>query len=416
MEATEPAAQATRSIFRNRPLITLFLGHCTIDLYSGLLPVLFPVLAGRFDLNLKTVGLLALAYSGVGSISQPFFGWLADRYGTRLTGAALIWTACTYAAIAFAPTFPLMVVLAGAAGLGSGAFHPFGALNANAVIVPQQRNAAMSLYAVGGTIGFALGPLIGVGLLAAFGLHGLALMLLPGAIIAVWLLYEMRAISVQGRRSRGGLQDALPAIPWVPLAAVIFIMMARSWTQSSIQAFIPSWYDSMGYSQAFYGALATTITLSSAMGTLGTGSLADKHGRRILILASLCLTVPSVLLFASFTGPIAFATGIVMGMLASSTAPLLLVTAQQLMQGRAGVASGLILGLGFVTGAIGVPITGAIADSYGIPTAMRIQCLVILLAIPAALLLPRERRSRQIHEHDNSAAIDAREPKERVTT
>lgn len=403
MAVAESAPAASGSVFRNRPLITLFLGHCTIDLYSGLLPVMFPVLSGKFDLDLKTVGLLALAFSGMGSISQPLFGWLADRHGTRLTGAALIWTACTYAAIAFAPSFTVMLILAGAAGIGSGAFHPFGALNANAVIEPARRNSAMSVYASGGTIGFALGPLIGVALLAAFGLHGIALMVLPGTLIAVWLLYEMRSIAVSGHRGRKAITDRLPPIPKLALAAVIIIMMARSWTMSSIQAFVPTWYGDLGYSQAFYGALATTITLASAMGTLGSGSIADKHGRKMLIIGSLVLTIPSVLLFASFTGPIAFLTGVLMGLLASSTAPLLLVTAQQLMRGRAGVASGLILGLGFVTGAIGVPITGAIADAYGIANAMRIQCLVILIAIPAAFLLPTEGRLRGMQESYESS-------------
>ena len=128
------------------------------------------------------------------------------------------------------------------------------------------------------------------------------------------------------------------------------------------------------------------------------GWLADRHGRRALIIGSLIATIPAILLFTQFTGGIAFLTGALVGILAASTAPLLLVMAQQLMQGRAGVASGLILGLGFVTGAIGVPITGAIADAFSIQTAMRAQSLVILLAIPIALLLPSELRMRQIQE------------------
>lgn len=390
---TEP----TGSVLRNRPLITLFLGHMTIDLYAGLLPVMFPLLSRDFDLDLATVGLVALAYSGVGSVSQPLFGWLADRYGTRFTGLALIWTAVTFAAIAIVPEFWMIVALAGAAGLGSGAFHPFGALNADAVIDDRRRNSAMSVYASGGTVGFAIGPLIGVGLLALFGIHGLALMIVPGTAIAIWLLLEMRKIAVKGSGSRRG-RTGLPPIPWLALSAVILVMMARSWTMSSLQAFIPTWYDDMGYSEAFYGFLATTITLASALGTLGSGSLADRYGRRALIVVSLIATIPAILLFTQFTGGIAFLTGALVGLLAASTAPLLLVMAQQLMQGRAGVASGLILGLGFVTGAIGVPVTGAIADMFSIQTAMRAQSIVILIAIPIALMLPNELRVRQIQQ------------------
>lgn len=396
-QAAPAAADSASSIFRNRPLITLFLGHFTIDLYAGLLPVLFPLLTDRYDLSLKTVGLVALAYSGVGSLSQPLFGWLADKYGTRLTGVALIWTAVTFALIGFAPSFPVILVLAAAAGLGSGAFHPFGAVNANAVIDDRQRNSAMSLYGSGGTVGFALGPLIGVALLALFGIRGIGLMIVPGSVIAVWLLYEMRAIAVRGRSRRGALDDTPPPIPWLLLGAVIAVMMARSWTMSSIQAFVPTWYDDLGYSKAFYGALATTITLSSALGTIGSGHFADRYGRRALIVGSLVLTIPTVLLFAQFTGPVAFLTGALVGLLAASTAPLLLVLAQQIMRGRTGTASGLILGLGFVTGALGVPITGAVADVLSIQDAMRLQTLVILLALPIALALPTEARLRELH-------------------
>ncbi len=394
MAQTQAATAARLGVLRNRPLMTLFLGHFTIDLYAGLLPVLFPLLSGKFHLDLATVGLVSLAYSGMGSISQPFFGWLADRYGTRLIGAALIWTALTYAGIGFAPSFPILLALAGAAGLGSGAFHPFGALNANAVISDSQRNAAMSVYASGGTIGFAVGPLIGVALLALFGLRGMLAMAVPGLATAAWLLYEMRNIAVRPSRAGRGKSVDAPPVPLGPMAAVILVMMARSWNQSSIQAFVPTWYQQLGYSKSFYGPLATVITLASAMGTLGVGSLADRYGRRALIVGMLVLTIPALLLFAQFTGPIAFVTGALVGLIAAATAPLLLVMAQQLMAGRAGVASGIILGLGFVTGAIGVPITGAVADAFGIQNAMRLQSLVILAAIPVALLLPSEERLR----------------------
>jgi FSR family fosmidomycin resistance protein-like MFS transporter len=97
--------------------MTLFMGHFTIDMYGGMLPILFPILASQYGLDLATVGLISLAYSGMGSISQPIFGWLADRHGTRLTGAALIWTAVMFGAIGFAPSFTVQVIMAGAAGL-----------------------------------------------------------------------------------------------------------------------------------------------------------------------------------------------------------------------------------------------------------------------------------------------------------
>src|SRR5436305_13820525 len=96
---------------RNGKLLTLMLGHFTVDSYVGVIPVLYPVLIGRFQLNFETVGLISLGYSGMAAISQPLFGVIADRYGTRLTGFALGWTAITFALVGFVPTFPLLVAL-----------------------------------------------------------------------------------------------------------------------------------------------------------------------------------------------------------------------------------------------------------------------------------------------------------------
>jgi FSR family fosmidomycin resistance protein-like MFS transporter len=389
--------------FRNRPLMTLMLGHLTVDMYVGLLPVFYPLLIDRFALDLKTVGLVALAYTGVASLIQPLFGWIADRYGTRYIGLALIWTATTFATIGFATSFPLLLLLAGAAGLGSGAYHPFGALNANAVIPVPQRNTAMSIYVTGGTVGVALGPLIGAAVFGAFGMHGTALMFVPGALIAIWLLLQAPAFAQQRRAPSVPGAAAPPRVPLIPLLAVIGVMGSRSWTVASLQAFLPTWYQSLGYSAAFYGPLATTLVLSSALGTIGCGSLADRFGRRAVTIVSLILTIPAVLLLAQFTGPIAFLIVALVGLSAASTAPLMLVTAQQLMAGRAGMAAGLILGLGFVTSAVGVPVTGALADAYGMPAAIRSQIVLVLATIALAWLLPSEARLRALEQQQSPA-------------
>jgi FSR family fosmidomycin resistance protein-like MFS transporter len=390
-------------VWRNGPLLTLMLGHFTLDMYVGLLPILYPLLIGRFRLSLETVGLVSLAYSGMASISQPFFGWIADRYGTRYIGLALIWTASMFSVIGFAPSFPALLALAAVAGLGSGTYHPFGALSAKAVIPAQQRNTAMSVYVTGGTLGVALGPIIGALLFTALGLHGTALMLAPGLCCAFWLLYELRSLARRGRPivTRAPAMVNHVPVPMVALLAVIGVMMARNGTIVSIEAFVPTWYKSLGYGPAFYGPLATTVVLASALGTVGSGTLADRYGRRAVILGTLVLSIPAMLLFAQFTGPIAFVTGALVGLLAASTGPLMLVMAQELMAGRAGVASGLVLGLGFVTGAIGIPITGAIGDAVGLQMAMRLQAVVMVVTIVLALFLPSERLLNDLHDARN---------------
>ncbi|HEY8284946.1 MAG TPA: MFS transporter [Chloroflexota bacterium] len=390
---TDPGlARGATNILANRALLTLMLGHCMLDMCVGLLPILYPVLTHRFHLDLRTVGLISLAYSGMASITQPFFGVIADRYGTRLIGLALIWTATTFSIIGLAPTFPIMVTLAAVAGVGSGMYHPMGAISARAVIDERRRNSAMAVYVTAGTIGVAAGPLLGALAFGVFGAPGTLIIFIPGIATALWLLKEVEG--VPGRRSTRGKANRGPAVP-VPMAAmaaVILVMMSRNWTVISFEAYIPSWYKSLGYGAAFYGPLATTVVLASALGTVGSGRLGDRYGRRGIITGTLVLTLPFILLFAQFTGPSGFITGAMIGLLAASTGPLTLVMAQELMAGSAGLASGLVMGLAFVTGAIGVPVTGAVADAFGMRTAFRLQVVVVLATLLVTPFLPSEGR------------------------
>jgi FSR family fosmidomycin resistance protein-like MFS transporter len=365
------------------------LGHLTVDSYVGVIPVLYPLLIGRFHLSLATVGLVSLAYSGMAAVSQPFFGIIADRFGTRFTGMSLAWTAITFALVGFVPSFPLLVALAAASGLGSGAFHPFGALDVRALLPPWRRSSGMSIYVTAGTIGVALGPLIGIGLFALMGIRGTGLLVVPGIATGVYLLWRMRS---SPRPAAGGhvTRAAAGAVPLLALSAVIGVMMSRSWTVMVFQSFTPTWYRELGYGPEFYGPLATTLVLSSAVGTVGCGALADRYGRRTVILATLFLSVPAILLFTMFPGPWAFVSAVLIGFLAASTAPLMLLMAQQLMAARAGLASGLVMGLGFVTGAIGVPINGAIADAVGLQRSLMTHVILVLATIVLAWFLPTE--------------------------
>jgi FSR family fosmidomycin resistance protein-like MFS transporter len=383
---------------RSGKLVTLMLGHLTVDSYVGVIPVLYPVLIGRFHLTLATVGLVSLAYTGMAAISQPLFGVIADRFGTRFTGVALAWTALTFALVGFVTSFPLLLVLACASGLGSGAFHPFGALDVRALLPAWRRSLGMSIYVTAGTVGVALGPLIGIGVLT-LGTRGTGLLVIPGLATGAYLLWRMRGqVRPAAAAARAAVARSSPAVPAVALAMVIGVMMSRSWTVGVFQAFTPTWYRQLGYGPEFYGPLVTTLVLASAVGTVGCGSLADRYGRRTLILGTLVLSVPAILLYTLFPGPWAFGTAILIGFLAASTAPLMLLMAQQLMASRAGLASGLVMGLGFVTAAVGIPINGAIADAIGLQKSLLTHVILVFATIVIAWFLPTEKEIERYSE------------------
>lgn len=158
----------------------------------------------------------------------------------------------------------------------------------------------------------------------------------------------------------------------------------------SVIQFIPIWYDDLGFGRGFYGALVTTIILAGAVGTLIGGALADRLGQRRIVVVSLALAIPALLVFAGFPGRYALLTGALFGIACDASLSVTLVMAQRLVPGRVGVTSGVILGLGFITGGIGVPITGRLADAIGIQAALMSLGVLAALGSLVALTIPRE--------------------------
>jgi len=378
---------------RNRALTVLMLGHFTNDMFAGVLAIMFPVLKLRFGLSNAEIGLATLAYTVCSSFSQPLFGHLADRHGRRwYAPLAVLWGSMFVSLYGWAPTFPLLLGCAAMAGMASGAFHPIGASNAAAVTEPGYRNGAMSLYTVAGTSGYALGPLVTSALLTMFGPPGTGFLVVPGIIASTLLLSQM-GIVMRSRAARAAATAHIThaRAAWGPVARIVGVTMFRAWIFTGILQFTPLWFDSLGYGRGFYGPLTTIIILAGAVGTLFGGALADRIGQKQVVVSSLVMTIPAILLYAAAPGPHSLVTGFIFGFFADASLSVTLVMAQNLVPGRVGVATGVILGLGFITGGVGMPITGAIADRFGIQTALLLLSVLAAAASLLALTIPSDR-------------------------
>jgi MFS transporter, FSR family, fosmidomycin resistance protein len=381
---------ALREIRQNPALMTFMLGHFTVDLYSGLLPVLYPLMALQFDLSNQEVGLVALSFMTAASLSQPLFGYLADKHGSRyMAPASLAWAAIMFGVIGLSPTTGFFMFAAFMAGLGSGAYHPMGASNAAAAVKDESRNTAMSIYTVSGTGGFALGPIVGALIFGIFHQEGVLLMV-PLGLIGAWLVYRSMVklnLGLSERRASGTVDQQF-SIRWRYLTPVIAVVMLRSWVFLSVVTLSPIWYQELGYSASFYGVLVTAMLGVGALGTIAGGMLADRLGQRQVLVGSLLLSIPALYIFIAFPGPWALVTGAALGFLVDMSISVTLVMAQGMVQGRAGMASGFILGIGFVTGGIGVPITGTLADYVGIPMSIGITGVLLVAALIIVMMLP----------------------------
>jgi FSR family fosmidomycin resistance protein-like MFS transporter len=389
--ARAPAASVESSRVRvemhRRAMVALSGAHFTTDFAGGALPALVPFIHDRFHLNYLLSAVLILASSISSSVIQPLFGLWSDRRGALwLMPVGVGLSGLGIALAADAPRFWLVVGLVVVSGVGVAAFHPEGAKFA-AYASGARRASGMSVFSVGGNVGFALGPAVTAPLVIWLGLRGGLLLALPGLVVAGLFLAAAPALLRLVPERRPTRQSA--GADHVGAMVVLITMIAcRSLTWFGLITFVPLWERAHGHSRG-YGDLVLTIMLASgAVGTMLLGPVADRVGGRRVMIATQALVCPLALVFVlvgGIPGVIALAplAGCVVG-----TFGVTLVLSQQYLPRHIGMASGLTAGLSIGLGGVAAVGLGAIGDTLGLRTALLVAAAAPLAGLALATKLP----------------------------
>ena len=387
--AAPPVEPGPRKVSATRIAVIIALAHGLNDAYASFIPPLLPRIMDDLGLSIALAATLAVTFSIASSLPQPLFGYLADRHGRRIFAVAGPLVSGVFVAlIGLAPTFGILVLLLLLGGLGSAAFHPPGASYAVRVSAGRGGGARYSIFAFGGSLGFALGPLVAVGLVQWRGMEGLWVAMLPAVILMPLLFLGLPS----GRREAAAAQPP-PALKVVlkhlagPLGLIFGISATMAFVQRTFLTMEPIIVADAGGSETL-GAVALTVYLGAqALGTVTGGMLADRVDRRLL-LVQLCLWALPAHLLAVWLGPqtgLGLATVGLAGFLGMATLPPIVVMAQEMVPSGAAVTSGIVMGLAWATGSLGVLVTGTLADVIGPQQATLLSMPVIVVAIVLAL-------------------------------
>lgn len=395
--ASPAAAAAGESGIDRRAITTLSAGHASVDVTQGAVPALLPFLIDRRGYGYGSAAALVLAMTGSSSLLQPLFGFLADRRSLTwvLPGGVAV-AAIAIALTGLVDSFALTFALVAVAGLGVGAYHPEGARYAN-YVSGERRATGMSLYSVGGNIGFALGPILVTPLVLIFGLQGTVWLALPLLVIVALLVRELpRLHSFHPERAvTRGRPDAGATAPdrWGPFTRIATIAGVRAGVYFGLQAFVPAYFIAhFGSSASVGNAALTTLLVCGALGTLVGGRLADRVGRRrVMIVCSAALT-PLLLLFLVAGKLAAFPLLALVGFFTVGSFAITVVLGQEYLPSRIGIASGVTLGAAIGVGGILAWLLGLLADAVGLTPVLVVVALLPLPALALTLTLPRERQ------------------------
>ncbi|HVM17899.1 MAG TPA: MFS transporter [Gaiellaceae bacterium] len=378
-----------------RAMAGLSTGHLATDFANGVVPALLPFLVLEFDLSYLQAGLVMLAWAISSSVVQPLFGLWSDRRGALwLLPAGLAAGGAGIGLAAAAPSYWLVLLLVTVSGLGTAAYHPEGSKFA-AYVSGDRRASGMSLFSIGGNLGYALGPIAATAVILRFGLDAGVVLAVPPLVVAGVLLLMrpyLEGFAPHRRATRVGEGRNRPRA----LALLLAVIAVRNVAWFGLITFVPLYEVARGHSAAYGNKLLSLMLLAGGVGTLVAGPVADRIGRRPVLIGSIAVMGPLVLVYLLAGGLVGAAALALVGISVIGTFGVSMVMSQEYLPRNIGLASGLTIGLAIGVGGLAAVGLGALADAIELRNALYVCAAVPLAALLLGVRLPSSRARRPL--------------------
>jgi FSR family fosmidomycin resistance protein-like MFS transporter len=360
--------------------------HLVVDAYNNIFAPLLPLLIPRLGLTLAGAGTLAMCFQLANSVSQLAFGALADRWRPRVlvVGGPLVSVLClSLIGLAGSPVMLGTILVLG--GFGGAAFHP----PASALVyklADHRKGLAMSAHISGGSLGFALSPLLFAPFIASYGLLWSPLIMVPGLIALAFTLRHVPPMSAPHAHERAGLDALRPAAR--PLTLLYFTVVLRTTTSYAFMTFVPTLLTRQGMTIGEASTAVSLYLLASGIGGFLGGPMSDRFGSRSVVLWSFILAVPFLALAPQLRGWTLTAAIAAGGFILQSTLPVSVTFGQAIARGGAATVASLMMGFAWGMGSFSVPLVGRLADATSIESALTLISFVPLVGAALAYALP----------------------------
>jgi FSR family fosmidomycin resistance protein-like MFS transporter len=368
--------------------------HLLNDMMQSLLPALYPMLKGSYNLSFGQIGFLTFTFQVTASLLQPIVGAYTDRKSRPYSLAVGMGsTLCGLLLLAFANHFWVLLVAAALIGTGSSVFHPESSRVAR-MASGGRHGLAQSVFQVGGNVGSAIGPLLAAFIVLPRGQSSVA-WFSAAALLAMFVLlqvghwYKTHGVARLKTKKPSGtsLLGEQPTRVRVAIGVLLALIFSKYFYMASLSSYYTLYLIDRFHVSVQQSQMLLFIFLGSvAAGTVLGGPLGDRIGRKYIIWISILGVLPFTLILphanlfwtAVLTVPI--------GMILASAFPAIVVYAQELMPGRTGTVAGLFYGFAFGMGGVGAAVLGKLADLTSITFVYEICAFLPLLGLLAAFL------------------------------
>jgi FSR family fosmidomycin resistance protein-like MFS transporter len=391
-----------------RGLLAMGFAHGASDFYSGMVPLLIFTIVSAHRLSPLYQGAVGFLWYLTSSVVQPLFGAYSDRAGRWwFLPTSVGVTAGAVSLIGLSSGMGALALLVVAGGIGSAVMHPEAGKYA-ALLSGKRKSGGISIFQIGGAIGYAFGPVVIAHMLQTYGSRGSVWMLLPGLAGVAFLFVLMRGLDAYAQRAqaehRAAISPGTANVDRTGIGLLVAGTALKYLVGASFMTYLPNLIVGRGGSIAQAGVVVTLFLAVGVIGLYLGGWLGDRYGALPIAVASLFATAPVLYGFFAFGGVPSLAFLLLAGVLLNVQSAPSVAIVQRMLPRNLGMALGLMNGVAFGAGSALVTAVGFGVARIGAANAL-LEVSALPLACAAAFWLAGRRLSDARYASASSSAV-----------
>jgi MFS family permease len=388
------AEDSPRLSWQQRELVGLVsFSHALQHIYVAVLPLTYPLAIVEFHTSYTALGILLGVVAAVGGFLQGA-AFLYQRVSARLVLTLQnLLMAATAVGIGLAPNFTVFGLGRFLGAAVSSPQHPVG----NAVLArafPSRSGTVLSWHTTGGNVGTLVVPLLASVIIARWGWRAAVIafavpIALGGLVIAARMRREPAEVTAltEGRTTLRVRDAVLRRDTLAILAASTIAAGGRG--LGVVNGYVPAYLTSgLHLNQLLVGVIFTVVLGGSVVGPLASGVLADRFGRRLLVVVTYLFGAAGLALFGMAGANVALL--LAFGVFAYAESPLLQALYADAIQGAPQQAAfGAYFAISYGAGSAWIAILGWSIDHLGFTASFLIMAGSFVVAASTLLLAPR---------------------------
>lgn len=364
-------------------------------IYTGILSPFLEIIQSELGISYTLIGVVASAAVFAMTIAHLLVGYLVDRgYRDIFISISILGAAFATLMTSYAQDFVILTIFQVFLGIGASGYHPSSFPALTEMFPKSDRAKAMGTQAMGGLVGMAITPFLGVTLLVLMGSWQgvLRVIAILGFVLFFPTLLLMRSSSVKTRETEIRNEDLEGPDGWTKNFWTMMVVsglrgMAFRCTTLLMPLYLIITY---GASTVSAGVLTAIMLTAGLFGEVVSSILSDRlHNRAVFLVISTGFATPAILLLNFSLEPILLMLILIaIGFFFFLGDPAFTALQTEISPCKSrGIAFGLIFSVGAIPGAVAPIVFGFIGDLYGLPASILFLVFTTFLATIFSLFL-----------------------------